>query len=242
MTTVVVLQPGYVPWLGFFDQMRRADQFVYYDDVQFDKHGWRNRNRIKGPTGPVWLTVPVRHSGRADQLILETEVSDGAPWSKKQIRTIEQLYARAPHREPYLSELTAILSRPWRMLIDLDMTIVDLMRQWFGIETPIHRSSQLGIGGGQSERLLNVCRHFGANRYLSGEAARSYLDVGLFERAGVHVDWQSYQHPVYPQLHGPFISHLSALDLVLNVGPESGNYFGRESTMAPSSPPEPRSS
>ncbi|MBM3512435.1 MAG: WbqC family protein [Alphaproteobacteria bacterium] len=221
MTTVAVLQPGYIPWLGFFEQMARADHFVYYDDVHFDKHGWRNRNRVKGPTGPVWLSVPVRHSGRADQLILETEIVPDIPWAKKQIRTLQQLYAKAPHRDPYLAEFAEIIEHPWRLISDLDMAVGDVMRGWFGITTPIYRSSALGIGGGQSERLVNICKNFGATRYVSGAAARDYLEVTLFDRAGIEVVWQDYRHPTYPQLHGDFVSHLSALDLALNVGASS---------------------
>jgi hypothetical protein len=222
MTTVAILQPGYVPWLGFFDQMRRADHFVYYDDVQFDKHGWRNRNRVKGPKGPEWLTVPVRHTGRADQLILETEIVDDAPWARKQIKTLRQLYARAPHLEPYVTELAAVIERPWRLLADLDYAVIDLMRRWLGVTTPTYRSSQIGVGGGKVERLVNLCRHFQAARYLTGDAARDYLDLGLFAAAGVDVIWQDYKHPAYPQLHGDFVSHLSALDLVFNCGADSG--------------------
>jgi hypothetical protein len=221
MTTVVVLQPGYIPWLGFFDQMRRADHFVYYDDVQFDKHGWRNRNRVKGPAGPTWMTVPVRHTGRADQLVLHTEIVEGTNWEKKQIRTLEQFYARAPHREPYAAEFAATIGRHWKMLAELDIAVIDVMRRWLGIATPTYRSSELGIDGDKSGRLVNLCRHFGANRYLSGEAARSYLDVAQFDRAGIDVAWQSYAHPTYSQLHGEFVSHLSALDLILNVGEDS---------------------
>lgn len=220
MTTVAVLQPGYAPWLGFFRQMIDADIFVYYDDVQFDKHGWRNRNRIKGTAGPVWLSVPVRHSGRADQTVNETEIVEG-PWAKKQVRTVRQLYARAPHLEPYAAEFAEIIERPWSRLVDLDMALVDAMRRWFAIDTPLYRSSALGIGGGKVERLINICQHFGADRYLSGNAAKSYIDPALFEAARIELAWQDYPHPIYPQLHGDFISHLSALDLALNTGPEA---------------------
>jgi hypothetical protein len=221
MTTVVILQPGYLPWLGFFRQMIDADVFVYYDDVQFDKHGWRNRNRIKGAAGPLWLTVPVLHKGRSDQLIHETEVANTTPWAEKQLRTIRQLYAKAPHLEPYFTQLSQVLSKPWTHLIDLDMAVVDLMRTWFDISTPVRRSSQLAIGGGKVERLISICRHFNGTRYISGSAAQDYIEEDQFKAAGIELIWQDYRHPVYPQMHGDFISHLSALDLVLNVGPES---------------------
>lgn len=222
MTTVVVLQPGYLPWLGFFEQMLLADVFVYYDDVAFDKHGWRNRNRIKGPNGPLWLTVPVRHAGRGGQRVADVEIDAGRPWAKKHERSIRQSYARAPHLEPYASGIATLLHQDWRWLADLDMAVVALMCRWLGLSPVIRRSSDLGVTGERSQRLVGICRMLGADTYLSGATARNYLDVPLFEKAGIAVRWQDYNHPIYTQLHGPFVSHLSVLDLVLNVGPESG--------------------
>lgn len=223
MTTVAILQPGFLPWLGFFDQMIRSDHFVYYDDVQFDKHGWRNRNRIKTSHGLAWLTVPVRHSGHHGQTIAETEIDHSRPWSHKMVRTIEQVYSRSPHCHRYSRELGDILCAepPTPLLLDLDLRVIDLMRRWLQIDTPAVRSSTLGIEGGQSDRLVAICRHFGADRYLSGSAAKSYLQQELFDAAGISVVWQDYQHPVYRQLYGEFIPSLSALDLVLNLGPDS---------------------
>ena len=221
MTTLVVLQPGYLPWLGFFDQLRRSDVFVYYDDVQFDKHGWRNRNRIKGPKGAHWLTVPVLHKGRMGQRIDEVEIDPKLPWARKQIETIRQFYAKAPFVGRYLPELEAVLDRNWGNLVDLDIAVAEAMAGWLGLEREMFRSSQLPVEGDRNLRLLSLCRHFGATRYLSGNAAQSYLDLDLFQTTGIDVEWQDYQHPVYPQLHGPFEPALSALDLVLNVGEEA---------------------
>lgn len=221
MKTLVVLQPGYLPWLGFFDQMRRADVFVYYDDVQYDKHGWRNRNRVKSPAGPHWLTVPVRHHGLGQPRIMDVEIDSRAPWARKHVGTLRQFYARAPFVQRYLPELEALLERSWPRLIDLDVSVVALMAKWLKLSPEIHLASALGVAGEQSGRLLALCRHFGATRYLSGSAARDYLDVPLFERHGVAVEWQDYRHPTYPQQHGEFVPYLSAIDLLLNCGEES---------------------
>lgn len=221
MTTVAILQPGFLPWLGFFDQMLRCDVFVYYDDVQFDKHGWRNRNRIKAPSGPLWVTVPVLHSGKQGQRIVDAEVDNNKGWARKMVATIRQNYARAPHLAGYLPELEQLLVAPWRFLIDLDLAIIDLMCRWFELKRPVFRASALGVEGDKSGRLLAICQRFSATKYLSGNAAQDYLDVALFEDAGIAVEWQNYRHPVYPQLHGDFIPYLSALDLVLNAGRHS---------------------
>jgi WbqC-like protein family len=222
--TLCVLQPGYLPWLGFFDQMRRSDIFVFYDDVQFDKNGWRNRNRIKSPKGlPHWLTVPVRIES-LEQSILETLIDDRQPWARKHSGTIKQFYARAPFLKRYLPELEELLlGRRWEHLIELDLAVIELMCRWLRLERTMARSSELGIVGERSERLLNLCLHFGAQRYLSGSAARAYLDTDLFARHNIEVLWQDYEHPVYTQQHGEFVPYLSALDLLLNCGDESAS-------------------
>ena len=220
-TTVVVLQPGYLPWLGFFDQLRRADVFVYYDDVQYDKHGWRNRNRIKTQNGPLWLTVPVRHAGPGFPRILDVEIDGRVPWARKHVASIRQAYARAPHLARYLPQLEELLERRWSRLVDLDVACTALMAEWFGLARRFERSSELGITGDKSGRLVSICRRFGASTYVSGEAARDYLDVSLFERCGIRVEWQQYVHPTYSQLHGEFVPFLSALDLILNCGGEA---------------------
>lgn len=221
MTTLAVLQPSYLPWLGFFDQVRRCDYFVIYDDVQYDKNGWRNRNRIKSATGPVWLTVPVRTRGRLRQQINEVEIVNTASWARKHVRTIAEAYARAPYCSTYLPLLAELLERKWQRLVDLDIALIALMCDWFGLDVPMVRASDLTIPGDRNGRLLAFCRHFGANIYLSGDAAQAYLDVDQFAACGIQVEWQNFRHPQYPQQHGPFLSHLSALDLVLNVGGES---------------------
>lgn len=228
MTTLAVLQPGYLPWLGFFDQMQRVDIFVYYDDVQFDKHGWRNRNRIKSPVGPQWLTVPVLSTGYHGQSILDTEIDGSKFWSKKHLNAIRQNYARAPYLKTYLPEIESTLNFCWRYLVDLDLALIEMMCHWLDIQTPTARSSTLGITGDRSMRLLELCRHFGANIYLSGDAAQDYLEVELFADHGVTVEWQRYQHPTYAQIHGDFVPYLSALDLVLNNGSASQHIIRRK--------------
>jgi hypothetical protein len=220
--TLVVLQPGYLPWLGFFDQMIRSEIFVYYDDVQFDKHGWRNRNRIKAPSGQAhWLTVPVRHSGLGWPRVLDVEIDHRRAWARKHVGTIRQFYSEAPFLRRYLPELEEMLQRRWQRLVDLDLAVTEMICRWLSIERRTARSSELGIGGERSERLLALCRHFGADRYVSGNAALGYLDTSLFARNGIAVEWQDYVHPVYPQQHGAFLPHLSVVDLLMNCGDES---------------------
>jgi hypothetical protein len=229
--TLVVLQPAYLPWLGFFDQMRRSDVFVYYDDVQFDKHGWRNRNRIKSPGGPLWLSVPVLHHGRGQPRIIDAEIDTRTAWARKHVGTLRQFYSKAPYFKQYLPELEDMLNRPWTHIVDLDIGVAALLAKWLRVSPTVYRSSELGIDGAQSERLLNLCRHFGATRYLSGSAAREYLDVDLFARHDVDVVWQDYDHPVYPQQYGEFVPYLSGIDLVFNCGNDSATILERGSVQ-----------
>jgi WbqC-like protein len=220
--TAVVLQPGYLPWLGFFDQMQRSDVFVYYDDVQFDKHGWRNRNRVKAPDGtPHWLTVPVLHSGRQWPTIAEIEIDNRTAWARKHVGTLQQFYRNAPYLDRYLPALAEALHEKWTLLVDLDIAVTDLICDWLGLKRSILRASALGIPGKQSQRLLAICEHLGARRYVSGDSARTYLDMELFARHGIEVVWQEYVHPVYPQQHGGFVPYLSIVDLVFNCGEDS---------------------
>ena len=172
--TLAVLQPGYLPWLGFFDQLRKCDVFVLYDDVQFDKHGWRNRNRIKSPKGIQWLTVPVRHKGLGKQKILDVEIDNNTQWGRKHVMTIQQCYAQAPFVTNYLPKIKEVLLKPWEKLLDLDLALIELMCGWLGLKPKMIRSSTLEVPGEQNDRLLQLCLHFSAGCYFSGVAAQEY--------------------------------------------------------------------
>jgi len=224
---IAVLQPGYLPWLGFFEQMLSVDVFVLYDDVQYDRRGWRNRNRLKSPNGPVWLTVPVIQKGKYHQIIRDVIIDNSRPWRKKHIGTVETFYRKAPYFERLFPEFSEILNRDWEYLWELDLALIRWMSGIIGIGTPIKLASELHVPGTKSERLLEICHKLGADEYYSGAAARHYLDLSLFSASwevagGVKVHFQEYNHPVYPQLHGQFVSHLSTLDLLMIAAPEAG--------------------
>jgi len=219
--TVGILQPGYLPWLGFFEQVHRCDIFVLYDDVQFEKGSWRNRNRIKTPNGPQWLTVPVLLKGRGFPLIKDTLINQSAAWQKKHIKTLKQNYSKAPFIEFYASGLFEILNRPWKYLVDLDLELTYWFVEQLNISTKIILSSDLKVPGNQVQRLIDIIHSLGGNQFYEGSAGLNYIDVDLFEKAGISVTFQDYNPPTYPQLHGDFISHLSIVDLLFNCGPES---------------------
>jgi hypothetical protein len=219
--TVGILQPGYLPWLGFFEQLYRCDIFVLYDDVQFEKGSWRNRNRIKTPNGPQWLTVPVQLKSRGFPLVKDVTINSSVPWQEKHIKAITQNYSKSPFLRRYSEDLFTILNRPWRLLVDLDIELINWVVKELGISTPMVLSSSLGVQGSGVARLISIIQYLGGNRFYEGSAGRNYIDVDVFEHAGISVDFQEYDHPVYPQLYGDFISHLSIIDLLFNCGPDS---------------------
>jgi hypothetical protein len=219
--TVGILQPGYIPWLGFFEQVARCDVFVLYDDVQFDKGGWRNRNRIKTSKGAHWLTVPVLLKRHDMPLVRDVRINNAQRWAVNHLKTLFQYYSKAPHFRRHFPGLEEILSRPWDLLAPLDRAVIEWMCHALGIHTPLVWSSELGVTGDRLDRLVSIVRHFGGSVFYEGAAGRDYIPCEHFRERGVDVVFQDYVHPVYPQLHGPFLSHLSALDLLFNAGPDS---------------------
>jgi hypothetical protein len=231
----VILQPSYVPWRGYFDQIRRADVFVFYDDVQYDARGWRNRNRVKTPNGSVWLTVPVHAQGAQTEHtpIRDIRISWGRPWNRKHWATIESSYRRAPHFERYRPVLAPFWeSRPeWLADFTIDLTVAIARELGIG-HTRFLRSSELGVTGTKTERLLAVLAKVGADRYLSGPSARDYIDAAAFERAGIGLEYMVYDYPEYPQLHPPYDPQVSILDLLFMTGPEAGRWIWGEGAGA----------
>jgi hypothetical protein len=169
----------------------------------------------------------VLHAGRNWPAILEVEIDNRTPWARKHVGTLRQFYHKAPYLPRYLPELAEVLERRWAHLVDLDLAVIGLICNWLGLERPTLRASALGIAGKQTERLLALCRHVGARRYLSGNAAKEYLDTELLARHGIEVEWQDYVHPIYPQQHGDFVPYLSIVDLLFNCGEESAAILAR---------------
>ncbi len=216
---VVILQPGYLPWLGFFEQLQRADIFVIYDDVQFNRRGWRNRNRIKSPDGPIWITVPVIQKGRFGEKMCDVRIDNRHAWRRKHIESLRRFYRRAPYFDDYFTPIIEAIRKPHEKLVDLDISLIYLLARCIGEPaSKFLRSSEMGVTGGKTTRLLNICEALGADEYYTGAAARNYFDVKLFDDAGIRVEFQDYKHPVYSQMFGDFTPYLSVVDLLFNKG------------------------
>jgi hypothetical protein len=228
--TVVVLQPGYLPWLGFFDQVFKSDTFVILDDVQYDKHGWRNRNRIKTGQGIQWLTVPVLTIGKNKQIIRDVVIDTKTKWQKKHLKGIEQNYKKAPFFKNYFGFFEGILSKEWKYLIDLDMEFIYRLADFLGLKRKIIFASDpqlktlgtgLNIKADKTERLVNICLMLNASKYLTGDAAKEYIVESDFAKNNIQIEFHNYRHPIYKQLYGEFIPFLSVIDLLFNHGQES---------------------
>jgi hypothetical protein len=213
-------QPQYLPWLGYFDKMSRADLFVLLDSVQYKKNEWQNRNRIRTAAGWQWLTVPVRH--RFPMTIGEVLIDDTSGWRRKHVEAVRQAYARAPFRGEVLPILETLIARPIRDLATLNTECARVLAGLLGIRTPIVAASRLaGIPEGADARLIALCRRFGCDTYVAGRGGHDYMDLGLWRRSGVRVVFQEFHHPVYPQCHEGFETGLSAVDLLMQRGPGS---------------------
>ncbi len=222
------IQPGYLAWLGYFDQMMRVDAFLVADELPFTTSGWTHRNRLKGPNGPRWLTLPARP--RAGDAICDVRLEPGAPWARKHVASARHLYARSAAAPPVLDALEDVLDPAEARLSAVSLATVRWLADLLDVRTPILVSSELGLEAryrerfpelpGPTHRIVAYLEALGARELVEGAAGRGYFDVPLFASHGLRVRFHDYVHPEYPQLHGPFTSHLSALDLVLSVGPE----------------------
>lgn len=224
---VAAHQPHFLPWLGYFDKMRRADLFVIVDHVQFERQNYQNRTMIKTGGDARWITVPVRQCSR-DERILDKLIDNTGKgrhrWGRRMSLTLKYAYQGAEHFAAYGPALLDALDAPWERLVDLNLKLLDLCREALDIRTPMVRSSELKIDGAKSDMVLAMCQAVGADGYLSGTgASRNYLDAAAFDRAGVRIIWQHFTHPSYRQrpCEGTFIPKLSVFDLLVNCGPHS---------------------
>lgn len=222
---IAIMQPTYLPWLGYFDLMDQADLFVILDNVQFAKQTWQQRNRIKNSQGLEWLTVPVEFRGRFGQTIAEVEIREAEFW-KKHARTLEVNYGRGEHFRRFFPELLRLYqgNGPWRRLADLNVALMEWLESLLDIKTPMVRASQLDAAGKRSGRVAAICKSVGATEYLSPVGAAGYVlsEMAEFSDRGIQVFFQNYTHPVYRQLFPPFLSFASVIDCIFNEGSLSG--------------------
>jgi hypothetical protein len=224
--TVAITQSNYIPWKGYFDLINSVEEFILYDDVQYTRRDWRNRNQIKTPNGPYWLTIPVQVKGKFSQPIKDVRVSDRS-WAADHWRTIVQNYARTPYFADYREVFErAYLSLDTDSLSEINYRFLTTICAVLDIRTPITWSMSYCLQPGRTERLVGICKQAGARHYVSGPAAQAYLDERLFQAEGIEVWWADYKgYPEYRQRFSPFEHAVSILDLIFNEGPQARNYL-----------------
>jgi len=224
--SVAIVQSNYIPWRGYFDLIASVDEFILYDNMQYTRRDWRNRNIIKSATGPIWLTIPVEVKGKYVQEIKDTVVSNRA-WNRNHWKTLLNCYAKARHfslyrelfEDLYLNTNETHLSR-------INYRFLTAIGRLLDIHTKISWSMDYQLTGDKTERLVNLCKQAGATKYLSGPAAKSYLDEDLFLQEGISVSYMDYSgYPEHAQLYPPFQSQVSVIDLIFNEGPAAGRYM-----------------
>jgi len=224
MKKVATVTSNYFLWKGYFDMIAAVDEFILYDDVQFTKNDWRNRNLIKTPSGLTWLSVPVgKNIGR---LIREVEIKDTS-WQVKHWSSIYHAYKRAPHFDEIASGLESLyLEQEYSNLSRLNRTLIEFLCARLNIRTKISDSLDYESSTGKTERLISLCEQAGGSEYFSGPSAKNYLDVDAFARAGISLKWIEYSgYPKYPQLWGNFEPAVSVIDLLFNTGSGAAKYM-----------------
>jgi hypothetical protein len=226
MKKVAILQSNYIPWKGYFDMIAAVDEFVLYDDMQYTRRDWRNRNQIKTPQGLQWLTIPVKVKGRYLQAIRETEI-DGTDWAASHWKALAQNYRRAPH----FDEVAAWVEPLYRAATFADLSsvnrvFIEAVCRYLGITTRITNSWDYVLGKGTTERLADLCAQAGGQEYISGPAARDYIEDSVFFGRGIKLTWFDYSgYLPYPQLWGDFSHNVTILDLLFNCGKDSPRFM-----------------
>jgi hypothetical protein len=221
MKPACIHQPDFLPYLGFFHRLLYTDLLIILDDVQFLRRGWHHRDLIKGSKGAQWLTLSIKkgdYHQNINQVILH---ADRDRWISNHLNLLRANYSKAPFFKAYFPQIEAIYRKKAVRMIDLNMAFLHFFFDLFGLDNQIVLSSDLGVEGKSNLRLINLLKSVDRRRYLSGIGARDYLDERQFQAAGIRVDWQRFDHPVYPQLHGKFIPNLSCIDILFNCGPEA---------------------
>lgn len=226
MKTVAILQSNYIPWKGYFDMIAAVDEFILFDDMQYTRRDWRNRNQIKTPQGVQWLTVPVLVKGKYHQKIRETEI-DGADWVLAHWKALEQNYRRAPHFAEVAAWLQPLyLETSYGHLSEMNRCFIEAVCRYLGIGTRITHSWDYALVDGKTERLASLCAQAGGTEYVSGPAAKDYVDEQVFNAMGIKLTWFDYVgYPAYPQLWGEFTHGVTILDLLFNCGKDARRFM-----------------
>jgi hypothetical protein len=214
-------QPVYLPWLGLFHKIALSDIFCIFDDVQYLKKDWNNRNRIKTNSGALWLAAPVLTSGYREKPIREIQINNTIDWRRKHWNTILLAYKKTPYFSRYADFFEDLYKKEWDNLVKLNDYILFYLLNEFGITVEICRASEKKFEGKKNSLVIDMCKKLCADTYIFGALGKDYAEIEKFEGVGVNVAFQDYVHPIYPQLHGKFTPYMSVIDLMFNCGDDS---------------------
>ena len=223
---IAIIQSCYIPWKGYFDLIKRVDEFILFDDAQYTRRDWRNRNKIKTPKGLIWLTIPVESKGKYIQKIKDTVISD-SDWNRRHWESIVHRYSKAKCFRDYKDLFEKLyLGSNEKLLSQINYRFIAAMCEMLGIKTKISWSMDYKLMEGKTERLIDLCKQTGATEYISGPSAKGYIDEELFKAEGIKLQYMDYSgYPEYEQLFPPFEHRVSVIDLILNVGQEAPRYM-----------------
>lgn len=224
---IAILQPNYIPWKGTFDLINQVDVFVFYDDVQYTVKDWRSRNRIKTQSGDIWLSVPVIHKGRRNQLIYEAEIDTSSNWQKAHFKSLSIAYKKAPYYDKYSYLFDEIYrNNEWTNIADLNIFTTKLISNALGIKTDFYRSKDLSLNGSKNgDKVIKICKILECNHFINGPSAKAFMDHSLFEDCKIKLSYIEYDYLEYTQLYGEFNHFVTVLDVLFNCGPNAGDYI-----------------
>ncbi len=239
MSVVGIHQPNYLPWIGTFIKIARCDRFIVLDDVQYTKGGFINRNRIKTPQGPAWLSIPVCLKGRFGLPVNRVPVAYGDRWVAVHRKTLQANYARAPYFDVVMKDVLDPILRSdgthWSDLAALNTALIEHICAFLEIRTPRVNASRYGLESRSTERLVDLVRAEGGTAYLSGRGGDRYQDARRFEKAGIELVYNDFDHPRYVQMWGDFVPRLSIIDLLFCCGPAAADVLRSAAGAMPAS-------
>lgn len=220
---IAIHQPNFLPWLGYFYKMAQADIFVLLDTVQYEKNGYTNRVKIRTPQDAVWFTLPIQKN--FPQIVRHVQLADFPKFKEKTLKTLSQNYSKSPYFNVLFPKLKNIFSQDWQNLANLNIELIKLLKRELSIKTKLALASKYNLSGKSDTLLINICRLFGANTYLSGSGGSKYQDKNKFKKAKIKLEYINFIHPTYPQSGQDFLVGLSSLDLLFNQGSQNSKQF-----------------
>tara|TARA_B100000029_G_C17545158_1_gene948176 strand:- start:53 stop:751 length:699 start_codon:yes stop_codon:yes gene_type:complete len=217
-----ILQPSFIPWIGYFSIIKKSDFVVFLDHVQFNKRSWQQRNYIKTKNGPIFLTIPVLTKNKFSQKISEVQINNEENYIKKHLKSIHQNYYKTKYFEKYFEKIKSVYEKKEKFLINLNINFISMiLEEILNKKFKFQLSSNLNINSKKNNLIIDICKYYKTNKYLSARGADVYLEDEIFKKENIELIFSDFKHPIYDQINGKFLANLSIIDLLFNCGEES---------------------